>query len=80
MNKESWFIVFIASIIALIVGLLGLIIKLTVPALIIMVLMKCFWSAYTLSWLATILIPLLIGGTAWVICVILGAITHMLGH
>jgi hypothetical protein len=78
MQTHNVFALIGALVITVLTALFGLAVKLCIPALIIMVLMKIFWSAYSLSWGVTILLPLFIGGIFWLMCLICGLIVKVL--
>ena len=44
-------------------------VKVTIPALLILVGLKVFYPPYTLGWAATVIIPLVGGLVCWVVCV-----------
>lgn len=52
----------------------AILIKISLPCLAAMIVMKIFWDGYSLGWCATILIPILTFGISYVLCLLFGII------
>lgn len=50
----------------------GILIKISLPCLAAMIIMKIFWDGYPLGWVATVLIPVLTFGISYVLCLFFG--------
>ena len=66
-DNTKLFIAVICVVGAIITGIL---IKISLPCLAAMVIMKIFWEGYPLSWVATVLIPVLTFGISYVLCLL----------
>lgn len=67
-----------ASLCAIVAVITGILIKISLPCLAAMIIMKIFWAGYPLGWVPTVLIPLITFGISYVLCLLSGIIANLI--